>query len=461
MLQAIAYPVFLIGCLLGVVRPSWALALIVTMYAAEQLVQAAGGIFLSISPLANFMVAGVGGIAALRLAISSDRPFLGYFNAQWFGTLALFAWSMISLAWTPSYSTAFDLTNKGLPYFVLFILIAPILVRDADDVRRTLWAILVFGVPVAVGLIANPEVRSSSGRLGVALSATARTSPLAIGDHGGVLIIIAALFLPRDRSGASTLLRAGGLLLGLALALMSGSRGQVLFAVLISMLLFPLARSIRNLKGFLATALGILTIGAAVYFIAPIALDRFGAQRWDVGKLEEGATVRLQNAMVLVEAQAERPVTYLTGLGFNAFSAYTPSATEPYSHNVALDIFSELGLAAFALYASIIWRAVSDCRRLMAMFANDPLHRSAIAAAIGLALFFLLLSLKQGNLWATGPLFMMLIVLRRLRLREECLLDERLAAEPFGDSETCPREDEGESRPFHDRRDGTVTPAIP
>ncbi|MEY3021976.1 MAG: hypothetical protein RIS86_1174 [Planctomycetota bacterium] len=416
--QAIAYPIFLLGCLLGVLRPGWTFAVVATMYAAEQLVQAAGGPFLSFPPLANYMVAVVAGISVARLLVTTERPLLGFGGRQLLLTIAIFAWSAISLAWTPSGEAARDLITEGIPYFILFVLLAPLLVTDMDSARRALWATMLLSIAVAAGILANPEVRSSSGRLGVALSATVRTSPLAIGDLGGLAIILGALLRPLDRTGMTLLLKSAAVLLGLALALMSGSRGQVLFAVGLSVAVLPMARNIRNVGGFLATTGAMAFVAGGIYLIAPIVLDRFGANRWDAASLQEGAGVRLNNALVLIEAQAERPLSYAMGLGYNAFTSFRPDYTEPYSHNVPLDIFAELGVLAFACFVTILWGTVSQLRDLHRLHRHDPVQRSVVGALAAMAGFYLLLCSKQGNLWATGPLFMMVAIISRLHARE-------------------------------------------
>ncbi len=404
---------------MGVLRPSWALALVLAMYAAEQLVQASGGVFLSFPPLANYMVAVVAGIAAVRSLVSTPRPLHGYLSREQLLTLAIFGWSALTLLWTPASENARDMIWKGLPYFTLFVLVAPLLVADARVLRRAWWALLMIGIPIAAGLMANPEVRSGGGRLGVALSATVRTSPLAVGDLGGMLVIVGALLRSTDRAGTSLVIRILAIVFGLALALMSGSRGQLVFAILISVAMVPLARKVRSIGSFFASTAIISVVVGLVFLIAPLVLDRLVAQRWDAGNLEDGALARLSNAAILLEAQAANPLSLVVGLGFNAFTAYTSEADNPYSHNVPLDILSELGLPAFVAFAALVLMGFRDGQWLHRRFAQDPEARSSFTVLFGLALFFLLLALKQGHLWSSGLLFMTLAMIGRLRLRAE------------------------------------------
>jgi O-antigen ligase len=474
MLQAIAYPIFLASCLMGVLRPAWALALVLAMYGAEQLVQASGGVFLSFPPLANYMVAVVAGIAAIRSLLSSPNPFSGYVSREQVLTLIVFGWSALSLLWTPASENATDMILKGLPYFILFVLLAPLLTTDAVSLRRAWWALLIIGVPVAIGLMANPEVRSAGGRLGVALSATVRTNPLAVGDLGGMLVIVGVLLRSSDRSGLSFVLRVLAVVLGLALALMSGSRGQLIFALLVSVALVPIARRVRSIGSFFASTAIIGVVVGLVFLIAPLVLDRFGAQRWDADRIEEGAVARLNNVLVLVEAQAENPLSLAVGLGFNAFTAYSPEAEQPYSHNVPLDILSELGLPAFVAFAALLYAGFRDSQWLHRRFSSDPDARSTLAVLFGLALFCLMVSLKQGHLWSNCMLFMTLSMIGRMRMRSE--RDDAEFDEVDGDGRTesgwndgsidefgsddqevgTAFDPEGAEAPHHDGRGGTV-----
>jgi O-antigen ligase len=419
MLQAIAYPIFFAACVMGVLRPTWALALVLAMYAAEQLVQASAGIFLSFPPLANYMVAVVAGIAAVRSLLSTPNPLHGYLSREQVLTGVIFGWSALTLLWTPASENAGDMIWKGLPYFILFILLAPLLTADSRALRRAWWALLIIGVPVAIGLMANPEVRSAGGRLGVALSATVRTNPLAVGDLGGMLVIVGVLLRSSDRAGISLVIRVLAIVLGLALALMSGSRGQLIFALLVSIAMVPIARKVRSIGSFFASTAIIGIVVGLVFLIAPLVLDRFGAQRWDADRIEEGALARLNNIAVLVQAQAENPLSFIVGLGFNAFTAYSPEAEQPYSHNVPLDILSELGLPAFVAFAALLYAGLRDSQWLHRRFVHDPEARSSFAILFGLTLFFLMVSLKQGHLWSNGMLFMALAMIGRLRLRAE------------------------------------------
>jgi hypothetical protein len=78
MIQIVSQVLLVIAAMVAIVRPVWALAMVITMYALEQLLQSGGGIFLSIPALTNITAAQirdrigpllVGGMDASKLQV--------------------------------------------------------------------------------------------------------------------------------------------------------------------------------------------------------------------------------------------------------------------------------------------------------------------------------------------------------------------------------------------------------
>lgn len=70
------------------------------------------------------------------------------------------------------------------------------------------------------------------------LDGVQRTSPLAIGEMGGTLAIISALTNSTTKKSLYVFLSIVGFILGISLALYSGSRGQTVFAIICCLILF-------------------------------------------------------------------------------------------------------------------------------------------------------------------------------------------------------------------------------
>ncbi len=435
MTSLIAYALFGIVVLVSLTRPAWAFALVLTMYAFEQLLQSSGGVFLAIPSLTNVTVALGAGLAALGALLRTPHPFLGYASSTWIGSLGLLAFSALSLAWTPAPQSGGDFVREGLPYFVLFVLTAPLLLTDLDSVERTFRALLVIGTGIAATLILDPEFRSAGGRAVIKLSATVTSNPLATGELGGALVIAAILIRPATLNPWVQASRVSGLLLGAAIAFMSGSRGQALFAALVVVIFYPVSRRVKSIAGFIGTATAAGAVALAVALIAPLVLDQYGAARWSSDMIADGLGARTTGWLELIEAALTTPSAWIFGLGFNAFNALNSAGESmPYSHNVPLDILTELGVPAFVLFLALLRLAWRDCLWIFHRWADDPIRRASAATLFGFATYYLLLANKQGHLWNIGPLFLFLAVIARVRRQEERLdLEAQPNQEPVAD----------------------------
>jgi hypothetical protein len=431
MIQIASQVLLVIATMMAIVRPVWALAMVITMYALEQLLQSGGGIFLSIPALTNFMVAAVAGIAALRVVTTQERPFLGYFNRAWMVTIVIFAWSAISLLWTPSPESGGKLVSGGVPYFILFVVTAPMLFVDVASLARVGRVLLLLGGATAAALVANPEFRSSSGRQILMLAGSVKSNPLATGELGGTLIVTAVLLRGEGLSPFMALMRLVAFPLGLALTLQSGSRGQLVSAVIVCFIFYPVAKRITTGLGFVGAVGATIIAYLAFSILAPIILTGYGLTRWDTGNIQGSVASRFQNVLDLLAAQFTAPLSWVVGLGYNAFTAISDGTGDGYSHNLSADILTELGIPMFALY---VWMLVSVSRDgfwLFRRYQDRPAERSSVALLLALAAYQFLLMHKQGYLWGAGAYFMFVIGIARVRRREEALVaDPMLEHQP-------------------------------
>ena len=422
MMQLVAIFLFATLCIVGLASAPAALPLVIMMYPLEQLLQAAGGVFLSIPALANITVAAVAGFAVLRMIASQERPFLGYFNRALGVTLAIFAWSAASLLWTPSPEMGGQLISGGLPYFILFVLTAPLLALDVASLARIGRVLLLFGGAITAALVVNPEFRSWSGRQVFMLAGSVMSNPLTTGELGGTIVITAVLLRGDGLSPFMGLVRLASFPLGLALALQSGSRGQLISAIIVCFLFYPVAKRVTTVLGFVG-AFGATVIGYMAFSIlAPIILTGYGATRWSTGNLEGSVASRFQNVTDLLLAQFKAPLSWIVGLGYNAFSSVSDGAADGYSHNLSADILTELGIPMFALYVWMLVSVFRDGLWLFRRYQYRPADRSSVALLLALAAYQFLLMHKQGYLWGAGAYFMFAIIIARVRRREEALV---------------------------------------
>ncbi len=419
MIELVTVGAFALVCLFATMSPAWALALVMTMYAFEQAAQASNPVFVRILPLANFLVALSVGLCIVRSMMTQRGLFDGYFNPVWWGTAIIFGFSATSLMWTPARDTAIPLLNGAAPYFVLFVLMAPLLVRDAESLVKFTTAFLVVGVVIVGLMLVNPAFTVKAGRLGFHLDATVRTNPLAMGELGGNILIAAALF----RVGASAwfiqLFRVAGFVFGAILALQSGSRGQVVFAVVIAAAFYPISTRVKNIAGFVFGALGAIILIPAVLLLASYILGAEEMHRWDSTVISGGANVRMANAWELFAAWLRTPHAWVMGLGFNAFTAVSAARSEPYSHVMFLDVLCEQGIPMFILFCIVIGLAVRDAIWLFKRYADTVRERAAIATFYAFFIYQVMLVNKQGYVWAAMAFFFQMVVVSRLRRRAE------------------------------------------
>ncbi len=421
MIGALTVAFFAVACLIALRSSAWALALVVSMYAVEQSLQASSGLFAAVTPLANVCIAMTAGTSAIVNLGRQDRPFRGYFTVVLGVVVGFYLWAALSLLWTPSFEAAKGYTTWGTPYVMLFILVAPLLIDGVPSLERFYRALMILGSITAVLILLNPAFTVKSGRLGFDLTASARSNPLVIGEMGGMVMIVAALAGFRGSVVPSVMARSVVFLIGTALSLQSGSRGQVLFAIGVAVAFFPLARRIKNVAGFFGTVAAIALVLPIVMILAQQMMAYDELKRWQVDVLAGGASTRWMNILDLFRAFATNPMAWMVGLGFNAFSWVSGASTEPYSHSLLVDMLTELGVPVFIIYCWWMLRVAKDGLWLLRRFGDDATERATVTTLLALGVYETLLVNKQGYLWAATLYFLVSILIARVRAREEAL----------------------------------------
>jgi hypothetical protein len=416
---------FLLAFTLGCIRPSVALALLILMFPIEQLLQAANPFLLSSRfglIAVNALTAIVAIFALIRVWLSGAQPLRAVFSAAFVAACLLLAWSAASLAWTPSWELASSTVPQALPYMLLTFGFGTFLLTDLDAADRMLKAILVLGTALCCFIIVNPEFQARWGRLGLDLGGGIRSSPLALGEAGGMTVILSMLL--RHQQGWSTvawsLLRLVGVLAGLYLGIQSGSRGQILFAVAVGAGFYTFAAPLRDIRRTVLTVLGLGFLIVSAMILMNTLLYGFDAQRFSPEELLYGRSStmgRVQNVMVLASAWADRPLAWIFGLGFLAFNALYSGQIDPYSHVVIADVIFEEGLVGVLLGLATLVYAGRDHAYLVKSYAADRSLRVTAIALLALATYSFLLANKQGHLWGISSTFFLLCTAARLRLR--------------------------------------------
>ena len=388
-------------------QPAAALGAFLCTYGLEQWAQSTSGFFAERVTLTNYLtvLVLVWALAVRQAKSGTVRPAM---PAVGWATLALFAWAALSLAWTP-YGGAVGLWKSNLPYLVATIVLMPLVVSDARDLRSGLLLTVTVGSAVLLLLLFDTswQGRQIVIRDGASIGSVSADNgnPLAVASLGGWVALIALLSNFRGLGRLWQLLRYPIVALGLIVAIKSGSRGQLFALVAAAVLLLPFSRRIRNLPGFAAAAAGIMV----VLVLATLVFDVYvgdGSTRWDVENMRETwSSSRLETSKTVLSAWADAgPFAWLAGMGTSA--SYVSLGAYP--HLVMAEVLAELGVIGLALLWVVPVLAFAAFGRHYRRVADDPETRGAISAIAALFLFEVILSFKQGS---------MLSSVFRLRLR--------------------------------------------
>ena len=330
----------------------WAFVLALIQFAIEVAVQGSGGMFLATPSLANMLIAGVVTCGLCLDALRKPQPFYGYFSPVFWMSVTIYGWSILSLIWTPARSVGVNegvnIITDGFPYFVVYILIVPLLVSSMADWRQVCKVMMFMGMLTGLSIVAHPDFSLKGGRGGFQMDAKIQTSPLALSQAGGMIAIFGALFYSGKGNRLAVFLRAGAFFLGAMVTLLSGTRGQALFAAIAIIVGIPISRRLRDFRSYIALVVGIGVMAIALLFAIDYAAGQSNVNRWSANHVADATEVRFANILDLIVAFIGNPLAWVIGLGHNAFSAVT-TTEQGYSHNVFVDVLCELGVPMFVL----------------------------------------------------------------------------------------------------------------
>lgn len=412
-------------CVVCVVRPPLAFALVVLMFPIEQVVQAHAPRLISSAigiQAVNYGIGVTAALAAARVILTRPGGTARWMNMATVSALGMLVWAAITLLWSPGREQGIEAVIGNWPYLILLVIFAPLLLSDVDDLRTSVQALLVLGMVLCAVVVMSPEFTSKYGRLGYTIASGVRSNPLAIGELGGVVLLVAATIRGTTLLGFPLLpLRIAAALLGVLVAIKSGSRGQLVFAVIVAVLCVPVATPIRNVGAFISSAIVIGVTLLVLDFVISNQLQSYEAQRFSGEAVlygDSSAFGRLRNVTALAGEWIRNPVAIVLGLGYNSFSSMSFAAGQPYSHVMFADALFELGLPGFALLVAGLTASLTAGAGLWRVHASDRTTRAAVAVLIGLLAYQVLLVNKQGAIWGVPMFFTFEAVLTRLWLRE-------------------------------------------
>jgi len=419
----------LVGLLCILWRPQYAVVLVLTMFPLEQLLQSYFP-FLLYNPKAfNIAVLAVTGIALLSRVSRAEPMAMGYRNIVVVTVWLLYGLTWLSVLYTPASGNAMTSLLEGLPYYFFMLLILPLLIYDTESYRRILFGLMIAGAAICVLIYLNPSASFYGGRLMIEFdpfAAERRGNPLAVADLGGVISLVAILYRSHRAGLAVFGMRVAIVLIGLGLAVATGSRGQVLVAVGAALIFFPVSRGVANARQMVVVVGGLLVMVVAIRLVFSTFITFENEERWGVDAMSDGMTERIDMARALLSWWLSTPVAWPMGLGVNAYTAMDPM--NPYVHNLLVEVLCEEGLVGISLLGIAMWFTFDAGRKLLAMKRSDPEQRAAVATLAALCVYSFLLGLKQGSFIGGPGVFLGWILLTKIHRTEQMIADQEAAS---------------------------------
>ena len=419
---------FLSICIVGMFRSTWTFALILLIFPVEQVIQGYCPNFRSSSlgtSGINYAVGLTAIVSLIRTVLKNpESRFKYWMNTSMIATISLYAWSAISLAWSPGIEYGLETTTTGFPYFCLFILIAPLLINDIEELKDAIIVLLWIGLISGFLIVMGTEfIVNRNARVGFEVTNGIQSNPLAIGELGGLLVILGATLNKSIMPSIILLMRILAVVIGSTVVLKSGSRGEFLIALIIAVTFIPISTTIRSISGFIIAAISIGAFLLVVSYLFSTQTEGFLASKRFTGEeLLYGASSvnsRLSNIYTLASAWLQNPIFMIIGLGSSAFSSMPEGASIKYSHSIFADAIFELGIPGLIFMIIIIWCGFDSSYQLLKLYKLDSQKRCIIASLIALTAAQMLLINKQGSLGGIPVFFTQVIVITRIFLNQK------------------------------------------
>jgi O-antigen ligase len=318
-------------------------------------------------------------VCGVRLVNGRVRPVPFVFALA----IAVVALSLaVSLTWTSAPAYGREKVTTFLTVTMLAIGAPFFLFECWEDLRRFFTWTVVVALPVAALALTHPS--RDTGRL--AGDTTIGTSRLLC--TGALILLLGALGHSRWRLPAAAL--AAGFV---AIAAAVGSRGPIVSLALA--LAVTLAAWLLRVPRKIAPVLAVAAVSVAV--VPFVSLPASSSERLSEAARDPVATFRQNDRYVLVQ-QAFQLIDRdpVRGGGAGAFSTSNPSAKWP--HNLFLELWAELGLAAILVVVAAVVAALAGLFRLAWRLPAQGSEQELVYILLAVFVFNLLAVQVSGNI---------------------------------------------------------------
>lgn len=438
-LAAISILIFIFISLKALYRPWWTLVLVLSYVAYEQFLMSYFTILARQSYIVNVWVGLISLSSVLCSLLFGRRPFQGFFNLNTVLVYALYVVAIFGVSYSMMPAAGMYFVRQGIPTAGLMLVLLPLAVCSIDHIRKASVPIMFVGSMLVLMVLLSPRTQIYGSRLFIEFSRTMggsdnRGNPLALAELGGLMILFGALMEPSSRVALINLLRTFAIILGVSIAFLVGSRGQLVFAILLAVILYPLAHTVRDIRQFFvrAGAVGIFFVVMAVSAKVFLSTSRSTA-RFTTEDIAVGFQGRVYFASAMLSEYASNPAKYLQGLGTGSFNAIVRHEGDGYlyPHNLIIEVLTHHGLIGLALLAGIFSITAYHLSKLWRLALRGLADRSVVAILIAITGYLTLLSMKQGSFILIPMPFYAYLIVSKLSMRSEA----ELADDGFWD---CP-----------------------
>lgn len=371
------------------------------MFGVEQFLQTQSAVFIDRSSLVNLGIGSVCGFAVLCSFVQTKYQYK--MNSVLIASVLLILLSQASQFWTIAPKAfAQYYSRTPLPYYVLYLLVAPVLSQGKNGVRNGIWSTVYIGIPMIFlvaffvewsgrgVLLAKPVMEN--GRL------TLYAPPLSIADAAAYIGISCIILKPKN--AISKLLHIATFALACYIVYRTQSRGQLIALGVVALLFYPVANQATKAKNLLITMVGFIFIGLALYAVFTF-LDLGSVNRWNEKNMRMGTEGRLHMVTMLLTAWSQsNPFYLLFGLGSGA--GWATSGFDV--HNLPAGILGELGIIGFSLYCFICFKAFSCAIKVIQKLKHYPDTRREAVILIAIFTYTFILTFKSISLFSSAPL---------------------------------------------------------
>ena len=366
----------------AITLPHRVLALALSMFAFEVLLQTQSSLFASNGFIVNASVTLCVGIA-FAFYLWRTKLKLNIPTVFWL-TLALYGYAYASILWKGFLGTWHGQIWMGeVPQILTILFCGSLLVDSNRSLRDTLLVTLVFGTITTLGL----HLFATWHERGVELAqggVNEQSPVLSLAQMGGYVAIIAAFiqikWLPRWKAWRWIIVA-----LGLYLVFRTESRGQVIGAIVAIVVYAPVSWGVVTVKSVVQGLLAIGTIAFCILLLSPfIDLERF-----------QGSTI-VSGVGDRVQFMEEVGQAYLDGSAFDQIFGMGASSSyiiaDIYVHNIPFEVLCEEGFVGLLILIFLLGishqenvraghqrQQVKPCLSDRSAGSKCPDHRSGIA----------------------------------------------------------------------------------